>query len=231
MALGTPIDRDAFRRNGGTGTISSSSFTPSADSLLLCSVLISNDDATSIPGSLTAHDGGSAWVQLSSTQGLLQSTIRSHSLWGCFTGSSPSADTVDVAFSTDSPMGCCLVEVPGADVSGTVANALTEIASSVAESTTISATLTSAPSDLTVGFFGACAINTITVENTLLNTINFQYGDNVVACDYINAGDQTHAATITSSRWSGAFVIDVKEPGGAATTAPTIYANSNQIIY
>jgi len=214
MALGTPIDRSAIRRNGGTGTISTGSFTPSSDSLLIVAVEINANDGTEIPDSLVGHDGGSSWIQLDSTLSITAASVRSHSLWGCFTGASPSSDTVDIALSVSSPMGANVVEITGADVSGTVANAFTEIVGNTGYGTALSATLTGSPTDLTCGFFAVAALGAITVENTEINSIAFQYGDNAVHCDYNASGDATATATISSNRNWGAFAVDIKEAGG-----------------
>lgn len=117
-------DRGNDEENDNSTALTIPSFTPTADCLLL--MCVAHEFSASVSG-ITGHDGGSAWVELFNLDNYLNGNDLT--VWGCFTGSSPSAGTVTVTKSGDTwqMTGQCIEvheDVNGVDTSGTVANAV-----------------------------------------------------------------------------------------------------------
>lgn len=215
MALGTPIARGNPWRNGGTGTLSGDTFTPSADSLLLA--IVSIDVGGSVSPTMSGQDDGTAWTQILST--VLVGGNRSLSLWGCHTGSSPTSGTIDADYGTSSQMGAIYTEVPGADVSGTVADSLNDSDSGFDYSNSMDLVLSPA-ADLTMGFWYRRGGGTLTTGSTELDSNSWGYGDGLMKVDYDASGEAAPSCAISLTVNWGAFALDIKEAGGGGATSP-----------
>lgn len=215
MALGTPVSRGTAKRFVATSDISTGTFTPAADELLIC--FIRTNGGTGGPDAVLGHDGGTSWVQIGSTE---VSSGQSYHIWGCHAGASPSSDDVTVQNSTSGLMTMSVVSVTGADVSGTVANSFDQTASNSAYTATMSLTLTSATS-LTMGFWGCNSNMTHTPEGTQLNTIAGNYGSTQLTTDYDASGDASPTCTNDDfTQHSGFFAVEVKEGGAGPAANP-----------
>lgn len=208
MALGTPTDRGTGNRYG-TSDITIPSFTTSAGDLLLLLVSIGSASA-SIPDSISGHG---TWVQLGSTE---QASVRfSLSLWGCISTGATAA--VTVAYSTSITMGAACVSVTGADASGTVANAVAQLAQANGYGGAFSVSLPSS-AKTTVHFWGDNNSSAITVENVQVNQLVFAYAQLQIVCDYKTGGDSTPTASgPVYSTWAG-IGIEIKEAAGGGET-------------
>lgn len=212
MALGTPVSRGTEKRFVQDIDISTGTFTPAADELLLC--FIRTNGGTGGPDAVLGHDGGSSWVQLGSTE---VSSSQSYHLYGCHSGASPSSDDVTVQNSTSGLMTMSVVSVTGADVSGTVANSLEQLDQNSGYITggpgDMALTLTGATS-LTMGFWGANANMSLTTEGTQLNTIDGNYNSTTLSTDYDASGDTSPTCSVPTNQHCGFFAVEVKEAGG-----------------
>ena len=118
-------DRGNDTENGNSTNLSIGPFTPTADSLLLLILFHTSDGAPYTP---SGQDDGTAWVQLLNAYGI-GTEEKYVSVWGCFTGSSPSSGSVTVSKTAYAwRCGGLIVEVDenvsGVDISGTIANAI-----------------------------------------------------------------------------------------------------------
>lgn len=210
MALGTPISRGTAYRNYSSSAVVSGSFTPSADALLICYVIVRSSSL--VPSSITGHDGGTSWVQVSST---LTYGGYTFSVWGCHTSSSPTSGTVSVSISTTAPAQIHLFDITGADISGTVANSFVQTAENSGYSKNLSLTLTGA-ADLTIGCWGCGSNQTITPENTTINSLNHPGTSIYGVCDYNASGDASPTATVSGTYGGeyGAWAAEVKVASG-----------------
>lgn len=118
------VDRgDVSGGSVGTTTVIPS-FTPNANTLLLCWVAVGG------AGTVTGITGHGTWSQIAVEAGWGGNSNNLY-LWGCITGSSPSASAVTITTPGSygaSAAGC--FEIGGADVSSTVANAIVQSGSS-----------------------------------------------------------------------------------------------------
>ena len=215
--LNTPVSRGTAIRNSGTADTTVASFTPAADCLLLAIVFIDGlGDA--VPDSVTGHG---TWTEIdrADTGG---GDIHTASLWGCFPGSSPSAATVSSAYATSASMGLGVVEISGdIDTSGSITDAFNEYKEQVTYGAAVSATLVTAPTDLTIGFFcrnGSLTTISQTAGKTATELFNkqFKYNGMNITAEYLTAGATTHSAsTESSSRYWVAYNVNIKDsPGG-----------------
>ena len=213
MALGTPVSRGDPGRGSGTGDITGDTFTPAADSLLVLGVFCVAS-SSSEPDTVTGHDGSTTWAQIGTT--IQVSTNHGLSIWAAHVGSSPSSGAVAVQRATGGAMRAHIVEITGADVSGTLANSFVQTDSNMDYGTAASLTLSGA-TKTTMHWWSSQNVPTITVENTLLDTgISYIRMSN----DYASGGDSTPTATISANQNWGAFGVEVKEAGGAPSTNP-----------
>lgn len=217
MAIGTPVARGTPWRGINTNNLSSNTWTPSADSLLLAFFTI---QATATADSMAGQDGGTSWGQVLSTETYAG---WSSSVWAAHTGSSPSSGSVTVSCSTSAIAACTFVEITGADVSGTLLNTFNDSDQGSAYLNTGTETFTlslTGSTDLVVSFWYQKGAGGMTPENTSLVTNLFAYTQELQECSYITTGDNSPSVTTdTVPRQVHGFTFDIKEAGGAAATS------------
>jgi len=226
MALGTPLVRGSAVRQAGTGDISTSAFTPAANSLLFAFVF-SDAGAGSTPA---GHAGGTAWTQIETTQAI---DVITGVLYACHTGSSPSSAAVTVANATAGGMGVLVSEVPDAGAAAAI-SAFINQSDAQAELGVATAMSLPAASSLTMAFYGNKGNITLTPPGTALGTASYFYGDRKLVDSYDAAGD---SAPVLGKSYSGTYhvgfaveVIEGTQPLGIDTPPATIEAGTQASV-
>jgi len=208
VSAGTPGKRD-----GGTGNVTVASFTSANDDFLLALI---HTEFTGTADSITSHDGGSSWIQIGTEVTL---GGRSASIWGCF---STGATSTAVAASSTSGGMCMSIEViTGADVSGTVANALKKTDSNTENTSSPSLDLTGATSP-TIHLWGLdqASVSSQSSGSTLLDDRSFRYGAMRNNVEWDSSADTAPnisiSATVNTRNWG----VEIKEAGGGGATNP-----------
>lgn len=207
----------------------SGSVTPTASRLLLLGI------EGEFGGTITAPSVSGLGLTWSEIAGYEDDTSGTHvyvSLWGALTGGSPSSGTVTVDWSAIGTMvGCSIIidEVSGADISSTVANAVSPQAavtgSANSGGTSETATLGSAP---TSGNATYALFHHQTNEATTPDTANgwVELGDvshsvqtNTIQTQRHSTGAQACIATWASTGIRGSIIIELKSATSSSTAA------------
>ena len=115
----TVTSRGHTHRLASTTASVSDTFTPAANSLLLC--VISGDSGLVGTG-ITDTFGGGSWVKIFEYQ-FTATTARHTQLWACLPGASPSNGAITCSHGYQLDTHVEFFEITGADTSGTTANA------------------------------------------------------------------------------------------------------------
>ena len=222
-----PVTERGYNENWATSSgLVISSFTPTADCLLLA--LIGYDNTASI-SSISGQDSGSSWVQISShgANGGWPGTQSGFDfdIWGCFTTTgTPSAGTVTI--NKSGYMAVCsavIVEVHedsnGVDTSGTVANAMgTHVADDGYNPSPLSITLASFADSNNLSFCtGVCYANSgsFSFPGTPSWTAMTERNEDMRIHPAYYAGEDT-SISVTCGAWIHAGIVgfEVKQAAG-----------------
>lgn len=207
MAIGTPTLHATDSRGFNTDDLVAASFTSAADEFLILGFLCQGSSAVT-PDSITTGHG--TWVQIGSTE---QAGSRfSISKYGCISSGATSAITL--AESTTGAAGIYVAGFTGVDVSGTVANALTQVKQTNGYGTAVSVTFDSSVTKTTTSVMGLDG-ETFTFDNTELHQEQFPYDDSIGA-EYLAAGDDSPSATTAPTTWA-VIAVELKEAAAGGT--------------
>lgn len=227
--MADPTNHGTASRSGGSGDIIVASFTSAVDEFLLYGISTSGDPGVT-PDTPTGHG---TWVEIPTSE---QAGIRfGLTLWGCI--SLGATATVVVSNSTTGSMGGGIVGKTDVDVSGGVISAIIQKVQNNGYSTTPTGTFGSTPTKTTIHFWGNTG-NTLTDDNTVLDTVAYDYGGRTWSSGYAAGGDQTPTATQVGVRTWAMRAVELKEaaagvtvdvPAGSLTLtgqAPTVIAGN-----
>lgn len=220
MAIGTPVSAGTAQRPTNTSTISTPSRTPAGDALLLAYVCIWVGSNTP-PDSIVGSDDGTSWTLIDST--LSTADGASMSLYGCHTSSSPSSDTIDVAYSGSARMNLVVVEVTGVDISGTVANSFEQTDSSAGYGASPRTLTLTGATNTTVEFGQHTANINLSAENTVIDTLAatpYDSGETISA--YTSGGDTSPSFSWTGGNaYTAAHAVELKAAAAGGKSLPS----------
>ncbi len=216
--MATPIDRGATDRGYSIANVDSPIFTPAADSLMLCWVVVKSATGNAAD-SISGHDGGTPWVLIDST---LSSGNISVGLYGAHSGASPSSGVISVARVASNRMQCNYAEITGADVSGTVANSFIQTMSNTGYGSPIIMSLPGATL-LTIACWGEMGFTAGSPDapEVVLNGGKHSSTNQSAFISFDSAGNTAPTYTMFGGtpRYYDAIALEIKDAGGAGITA------------
>jgi hypothetical protein len=225
MALSFSDRSSTYTTTGATSYATGTSFTPAANSLMICFVFASSTDTTeSQPTSVSGN--GVTYTQLTPTY--FQSAVTSGSVWVGIVGSSPTSDVVTASGwgTARTGISMAVLEVTGADVSGTAANAVQTLnTAGPTNNTTLTVTMSGpvTAGNLCCGMFDHTANEVIAAGTgcTLGSTGNYASPNRGSGSVYDTTVYTSPVATWTTSAGCRGFGIEIKiAAAGGGTVLP-----------